>query len=664
MFSFSQMRFTVPFGFYPQKLDTKHVSLTRIVRSWVQSLRRIKFRSTNGATKFVKAVDDYEREINDLSTQQIKYKIQELRYTARKHGMNEDYAAHVFAIVRECSQRHLGMRHYPYQLIGARAMLHGYIIEMETGQGKSLCATLAACASALAGVRVHIITVNEYLACRDAEKFESLYNALGLTVTSITEDMSEENKQAAYQSDVVYCTNKQVTFDYLRDRIALGNEVGKSRLQLESLFGDAVRSEKLILPGLCFAIVDEADSVLIDEAITPLIISAAKSQSNKQPVYEKALWLSHQLEPDVDFIIDVARHVAELTDAGKRRLDAHGQKLGGLWKNSCPKEELVIQAIRARFLYIKDQHYLVDEDKIKIIDELTGRVMADRSWSEGLHQMVEMKEQCPLTDARITLAKISYQRFFRRYVNMAGLTGTAREVKKELKTTYGMDVYCVPRSEPSKRTYLPTQMFATQSEKWNAVVLRIEALHQQRVPVLIGTRSVKSSMLLSQMLIQKNIPHQLLNARQDKCEAEIVAKAGGLGQITVATNMAGRGTDIGLAAESVELGGLYVINTERHETRRVDRQLYGRCGRQSDPGIVESMISLEDELIQQGCPKIILRFCHLCLAVGGFWLGKLPLSVFYFCQLVMERKQRRARKHLIKVDEQHEKLLAFSGLME
>ena len=658
------MNFKMSSGFYPQDLSDKESMVATMLSSLSRLFIRMKRKATGDAERFVALVVGHSESISKLTMQQVSDRLQVLRFRMRKSGLNEQCVSEVFAIVRECSSRYLGMRHYPYQIEGAWAMLHGYIIEMETGQGKSLCATLTACTSALLGVPVHVITVNEYLACRDAEKFEPLYRALGLSVASVTEDMSEADKQTAYQSDVVYCTNKQIAFDYLRDRIALRNETGSRRLQLESLFATEARTNKLMLRGLHFAIVDEADSVLIDEAITPLVISATKPQSDKQPIYEKALWLSHELESDVDFVLNESRRSVELTEQGRVRLERLGQQLGGLWKQPCPKEELVVQALRARHLYIRDRHYLVDDEKIMIVDEFTGRVMADRSWSEGLHQMIEIKEGCPLSDARVTLAKISYQRFFRRYVNLSGLTGTAREVKAELKSVYGRDVYSVARSDVCKRKIMPTRVFSSQDEKWEAIVTRTDMLWRYNIPVLIGTQSVQASSLLSQKLQLRQIPHQLLNARQDKHEAEIVAQAGVLGQITVATNMAGRGTDISLSAEALAVGGLYVINSDRHETRRVDRQLYGRCARQSDPGTVESMISLEDELLVRSCPRVLLALCRICVSSRKIWLSRFPVSVFWICQLLAERKQSRTRKQLMKIDEQQEKMMAFSGLME
>ena len=656
--------FQVPWGFYPQRPEIKKKWLIKQAENAIKSIHQAVSKNRLRMDQFIQRVDDYGTTLTNLSKQEIQEKLKALRFYARKHGTDERYLSEVFAIISEVSGRVLNMRHYRHQLIGGWAMMGGTIIEMDTGQGKSLCATLPVCAAALAGVPTHVITINEYLACRDAETFKPLYEALGLTVASVTEEMSEDDKRIIYQSDVVYCTNKQIAFDYLRDRIATNNDGGGLRLQLESLYSDQPRQEKLMLRGLNFAIVDEADSVLVDEAVTPLIISASKSQSDKRPVYEKAILLAKQLQDSRDFILKAEQRSVILTEDGKRRLDHLGGKLGGLWRGPCPREELVVQALKAQHLFIKNQHYLVDEGKIQIIDEFTGRVMADRSWGAGLHQMVEAKEGCELTDSRETLARISYQRFFRRYVNLAGMTGTANEVKNELKAVYNLNVFRVQPAKAPQKIFLPTIVCNSETEKWQHVINRIKELNEQRRPVLVGTRTLRSSMILSELLQSHQLNHYLLNPHQAEQEAEIVSRAGEPGSITVATNMAGRGTDIKLPQDALELGGLHVISTEKHEARRIDRQLYGRCGRQGDPGSVEIVLSLEDEIVTNNYHKLILKFANHLQNKNIPLIRDLIKVLFTVSQLSVEKRQYHVRKNVLKIDEQQGRLLAFSGRME
>ncbi|MBP1778502.1 MAG: preprotein translocase SecA subunit, partial [candidate division NC10 bacterium] len=423
------------------------------------------------------------------------------------------------------------------------------------------------------------------------------------------------------------------------------------------------RARRVVLRGLHYAIVDEADSVLVDEARTPLIISGRHADEPERQIYEMALNLAGRLESGRDFVVDQRERSIRITDAGQAHLDELASGLDGVWTGPRRREEFVRQALTALFLYTRDVHYLVCDDKVQIVDEYTGRVMADRSWERGLHQLIETKERCAVTGRQQTLARISYQRFFRRYLKLAGMTGTAREVAGELWAVYRLATVPIPTNRPLHRRAARGRFFVTQEAKWKAIVDRIVSLHGRGRPVLVGTRSVAASERLSALLTQAEIPHRVLNARQDKEEADIVAKAGEAGQVTVATNMAGRGTDIRLGPGVAQLGGLHVIATERHEAARIDRQLFGRCGRQGDPGTYEAIVSLQDEIVK--VHGGILWWLALGMATVlrrvPRWAGRLA---FFWAQRGSQRLYSRARRDLLEHDEHLDRMLAFSGLVE
>jgi preprotein translocase subunit SecA len=590
----------------------------------------------------------------------------ELRKELRARGYEPDLVARSFALVREVAQRTLGERPFDCQLIGGCVLLHGMVAEMETGEGKTLTATLPACTSALAGVPVHIVTVNDYLAKRDASWMQPIYETLGLTVGTVTAGMSPDERRAAYACDVTYCTNKEVAFDYLKDRIVLGGRPSRLRLQIEALAGRSRGGPtgEPIHSGLHFAIIDEADSVLIDEARTPLIISDRKGDSSAEEIYRTAIALAGELDPARDFEIDVRERRVSLHQEGCERLAKLAEPRGDIWTGRRRREELVRQALTALHVYRRDQEYLVKDDEIQIIDEYTGRTMKDRSWEHGLHQMIEVKEDVPVTGRQDTRARISYQRFFRRYFRLAGMTGTAREVAGELWDVYRLPVVSVPTNRPVQRKNQGDRVFCTAEEKWKRVVERIEKLYGESRPVLVGTRSVAASETLSEHLKHAGLPHELLNARQDLEEAEIVKQAGEPGRITVATNMAGRGTDIRLAPGVAKQGGLYVLVTERHDSERIDRQLFGRCGRQGDPGSFEIIASLEDELFLQHADVLSRWLAALADNTGpsvGGWLRGVALRR---AQAAAGRLHSKIRRELVRVDGKLEKLLAFSGRPE
>jgi preprotein translocase subunit SecA len=537
------------------------------------------------------------------------------------------------------------------QLIGGWAMLNGMLAEMETGEGKTLTATLAAATAALAGRAVHVITVNDYLAERDAQWMRPVYEALGITVGCVRQGMDPQARRAAYGCEVAYCCNKEIAFDYLRDRRVLGGRPRAIAMKMDALDG-AGAAPRLLLRGLQFAIVDEADSVLVDEARTPLILSAEARNSQEEELHAQALALARELGEGDYRLADAG---VEITARGLDRLDELGARLHGVWRGPRRREQLVRQALSALHAFQRDKHYLVRDDQVVIIDENTGRLMPDRSWEQGLHQLIEMKEGCKVTGRRETLARISYQRFFRRYLHLAGMTGTASEVAGELWTVYRLRVASIPTNKPVRRVRAGDEVYGRSARKWRAVTSAIEARRADGRPVLVGTRSVAASETLARALDVAGIPYRLLNARQDEDEAGIVAQAGQPGCVTVATNMAGRGTDIKLGPGVAERGGLHVIATELNDSGRIDRQLFGRCARQGDRGSCQAILAIEEDLVSTFLPS--------AAPLGGLerlplWLGRI---VFRTAQWRAERAYSRARRDLLDLDDYLGDILAFSG---
>ena len=590
-----------------------------------------------------------------LTTHKLSEMASVLRRDLHRNGLRPDLVASAFAVIREVSGRTLGMRHFDVQLLGGWAMMRGKVAEMETGEGKTLTATLPAATAALAGIPVHIITVNDFLVARDAAWMKPLYDVLGLSVGTILEGMSPTDRRHAYGCSITYCTNKQVVFDYLKDRLLLQQENRALHLKIEALHRADPRVSRLMMRGLCFAVVDEADSVLVDEARTPLIISGGRGAGDEERVYRQALDAARRMLAGRDYLVSERERHVDLTDLGRAHAARLTNRYGGVWNVPGHRENIVRQALAALHLYLRDKHYIVDEGQVRIVDEYTGRVMADRSWERGLHQMVEAKEGLEISGRQETLARISYQRFFRRYLRLAGMTGTAREVAGELWAVYGLNTVRIPTNRPQARKIHGDLLYPTSQAKWQAIAEQVAELHKSGRPVLVGTRSVADSEHISGLLNEAGIQHSVLNARQNRTEAEIVAQAGQPGRVTVATNMAGRGTDIRLAPGVGEAGGLFVIASERHEAGRIDRQLFGRSGRQGDPGEGQAMVSLDDELVRSVFGSLLdrLRSGHL-----PGWLGRM---LFSWAQRTTERRHSAIRKRLLHSDESLQDLLAFSG---
>ena len=568
-----------------------------------------------------------------------------------------DLVATCFAAIGEAARRTLGQRYYPAQLVAGWAMLGGNLVEMATGEGKTFAATLPACVAAIAGYPVHIVTVNDYLARRDAETMRALYGFFGIRVSFIHSAMDRRTRQAAYSAGITYCTNKDLVFDYLRDRIADEGRVGPLQRELSVLMAIRPASSGLVLRGLYFAIVDEADSILIDEARTPLVLSGKSGDQGAPGPEQAALDIASTLVLGVDFALDPTAGRPVLLRPGQVR--AGSSEILGPTRRA--REEITEQALTALHVLRRDVHYIVVDNEVRIVDESTGRIMPDRTWEKGLHQLVETKEGCPATGRQETLARISYQSFFKRYLHLTGMTGTAREVAHEIWQTYGLDTVRVPLHRRERRTILKPRFCRQEAEKWAAVgdeVMRI-ACDAGR-PVLIGTRSVAASEAVSAVLTARGIAHALLNARNPEAEAGIIAEAGQAGRVTVATNMAGRGTDIRLAAEVEAQGGLHVVLTEFHETPRIDRQLFGRCARQGDRGTCRAIVALDDELYLRYAPRLT-RLLRVIWPLGEALRRRLMVAITSLAQRNAGHRARAARMATLAFNSDQERVLGFAG---
>ena len=610
---------------------------------WFQNRRPV----LSQLREMAKRVDALEPQIQTLGAADFRDAVNECRDLARRDKLKGPHLERGLALGREACVRTVGMRPFPVQIMGAGAMIQGWIAEMATGEGKTLTAAVAASILAWAGRPVHIITVNDYLVQRDAEEMGPIYAYMGLNTGFVTHETTVSERIDHYRRNIVYCTSKELVADFLRDQIKLGTLRNSMQTSVGMMLGGNSARE-LQVPGLFRAIVDEADSLLVDEGVTPLIISNKPDYEGNKTHYVAAYELAQQLEEDRDFKIDRTIRKCELHSRGQRRLEALCEG-SNFWKGRRRREELVTNALTGIHCYIRDEHYLVnDEGKVQIIDESTGRIMKDRSWQHGLHQAIEVKEGGKVTADAENLARLSFQRFFRQYPLMAGMTGTAWEAAAEMWQIYQRPIVRIPTNRPCIRVTLPVRMFDTAEQKWNGVCERIIELHHKGVPILVGTRSVLASEEVSNRLTERGIPHRVLNATQTAQEAAIVAEAGQKGQITVATNMAGRGTDIKLAKGIADLGGLHVIATEPHGSYRVDRQLFGRAARQGDPGCAQMFCCAEDDLFIRHADKIR----KLWRRIGARKLIKIA-------QGRSERMARSSRKQVLKNDDWMDQSLPF-----
>lgn len=566
------------------------------------------------------------------------------------------------AVLCEVAYRTVRLRPFAEQIMGVLAIEAGCVAEMATGEGKTLTIGLASALAGWRGVPVHVITANDYLVRRDAEWLQPFYARLGLRAGFVTGGMEPPARAAGYAADITYATNREVVADFLRDRLFLGNEASDGMRRLLGMMSGKRRAVAgVVMRGLHTAIIDEADHVLVDEAVTPLIISRPVPQFSMEDAVAHAGDLASQMSPGEDYIADFTYKDVDFTPAGKKRIREASADWHPLWRGETRREELVGTALKARVFFNTGRQYVVGPDgKLQIVDEYTGRLMPDRTWRQGLHQAIEAKEGLALTAPTETLARLSFQSFFRLYRRLSGVTGTAKEARAELWHVYGLLVVPVPTHKPCVRRVLPEEIVATESLKWERVAVRVRELHAKGVPVLVGTRSVEASEKLARLLDEQGLEFALLNARHHEREASIVAAAGEWGRITIATNMAGRGTDIRPGADVDRLGGLHVLSTERHESARVDRQLFGRCARQGQPGVVVRFASLEDE--------ILIRFSPLWMRLACRWITGFPEGVrqplltfaLRFAQRRAERFSDRSRRRVLKQDEQLDESLAFS----
>ncbi len=589
-------------------------------------------------------------EMEALSDEELRGKTKEFKERLKEGETLDDILPEAYAVVREGAYRSLGMRHYRVQLIGGIILHQGRIAEMRTGEGKTLVSTLPAYLNALDGKGVHIVTVNDYLAKRDAEWMGKVHEFLGLKVGVVLNEMNNDERREAYNCDITYVTNNELGFDYLRDNMV-------------------IYKEKLVQRDLNYAIIDEVDSVLIDEARTPLIISGQSGKSTK--LYEACDILARQLEKGTakemskmdymmgedeqetgDFVVNEKEKLVTLTEAGVKKVE----RFFGL-ENLADPENLEVQhnvdlALRAHNLMFRDKDYVVQDDKVVIVDEFTGRIMPGRRFSDGLHQAIEAKEHVKVKRESKTLATITFQNFFNKYNKKSGMTGTAITEEKEFRDIYGMDVVEVPTNLPVQRIDHNDVVYKTKREKLNAVADEVAESYKMGQPVLVGTITIESSEEVSELLKKRGIPHKVLNAKFHELEAEIVADAGQMGAVTIATNMAGRGTDIKLGEGVKELGGLKIIGTERHESRRIDNQLRGRAGRQGDPGESRFYISLEDDLMRLfGSERLMTLFNSLGIEDGEEINHKSLSNAIERAQKKIESNNFGIRKNLLEYDQ-------------
>ncbi len=639
-----------------------HTGLDRIVHS---AVGRYRSRSSviDDLLNEAEQIIDRSLEICYVPEGKLREQLTQIQECFRRQSRGyEKHLPEALAIMTEISDRILGLRPNPVQIVGAMALYQGYLAEMATGEGKSLTACFPAVLAAWTGRPCHIITVNDYLSERDAHAFRQFYAFCGVSVGWVSGEMGSEERRANYEKGVVYTTSKEILADFLRDRLKLGPCHQPSRRMIRYLLQPRSRArEGLVMRGLDTTIVDEVDSVLIDEAVTPLIISHPQKNDDLIEACLIAQEIAETLTAPEDYHADLKYREIALTTSGRKRAEARSALLPGFWYGTARREELIIQALTAREFYHRDKQYVVSEDKVIIVDEFTGRLMPNRTWKHGLHQAVEAREGLELSDPSETLARLSFQRFFRFFRKLSGMTGTARDSAAEFWHIYGLPVLSIPTHRPCIRKQLEDRIFSCREDKWGAVVDEIIQWHETGRPVLVGTRSVMESERLAAQLVNRVSTLSVLNAVKHREEAEIVVRAGKQGMITIATNMAGRGTDIKLGRGVAALGGLHVIVTERHESRRIDRQLIGRCARQGDPGSARAFISMEDELIQRFVPYPVRRILSAAVEKKSRGAHHIAEKTLLYAQSAAQRLAFLQRRGVLHMDTWLEDVLSFTG---
>jgi preprotein translocase subunit SecA len=638
-------------GMYPERNvpARKKAYPFDLLTLWVNRFTGLETKKAKG---FVQKVRLLEQKTAPFNTSKFNADLQTLQLALRKDGFTDSHLALAFALINRTYLSLMDVRLFDTQLIAAYHLLHNRLAEMATGEGKTFAVGLAAATAAISGVPVHVITANDYLASRDMQSLQPLYQALGLSVDAAIHGQEPLRRKKAYASNITYCTAKELVFDYLRDGL---------HRKKTPFFNDRMteNTSPLLLRGLCMAIVDEADSILIDEARVPLILSQAIHNQQEVGYYTQSLDLAHSLIMTTDFQLKSAAMQAELTESGRQKLEVAASTLPAVWHNRLHREEIICLALAALYLYRCDQHYVVDNQAVCIIDETTGRIAAGRTWSRGLHQLIEIKEGCQPTANLATLAQITYQRFFPRYFRLSGISGTLLESRSELFRTYDLRVCNVPLRSACLRKILPNRLFRNKLELRDALVERISTLQLTKQSVLIGTESVIESELLSNALQVAGIAHNVLNAKNDINEAELIAMAGHAGAVTITTNMAGRGTDIKIDAQVNALGGLHVISCQANASRRIDRQLIGRSARQGDNGRAETWISLNSSLLLRRLP---LWQRNLCKKNPSRVPSIIIKAMIVVSQAKEERYQSLLRKRLLEADAALEDNFSFGGM--
>ncbi len=647
------------YGLYPEN-SAQEDSLRRSLETGLATLgSKLKGQHATAYLDFARRVHQAASQYQGLNDAELETTLRRQATQLRAHGLTEKNLHDTLAPLCELTRRVTGLQAYPTQIMASRIMLDGHLAEMQTGEGKSLAISLAALAAGMAGIPLQVLTANDYLVVRDANALRPIAARLGLSVGAVTSGMEPEKRRHQYARNITYCSAKELGFDYLKDQML--PKTGHSDLHQRAGKLGGTGGNAPLLPGLCFALVDEADAILLDEASTPLVLSREYDNSSQEKNLRQAMKLTRLMDTPLHFSIDRKHREITLSRAGETFIQQQSNRWRGLWKTRRFREGIIKQALTALHCYQRDRDYLVKDGKVHIIDPTTGRLADGRQWSRGLHQLIELKEGCEPSKQYETIAQITFQNFFPRFLKLGGTSATLGDAAAELRETYKLRVIEVPRQRPSQRKDLGIRIYGTRREKFAAVVKQVIAMRRANRAVLIGTDSVSDSMTLSAMLKVAHIEHRVLNARQDGEEAEIIAEAGEPRRITVTTNMAGRGTDIPLHPRLVEAGGLHVISCQHNGSARIDKQLHGRCARQGDPGSVETILSLEDPLIEKYLPKALGKRLKRRDFHGKplpKWLAR-PIKTVP--QLLEQRKQQRLRRQLRKADLQHRKWLAIAG---
>ncbi len=632
-----------------ERITVKHEGLDKWMHRFNGAAARVLQKVYKRKNLSVKAVKQAREKLHEGD---FAENLAAVRYRLRSEGLAPAVVCQALALIDIAVEQSLNKQAYDPQFQGAWAILSGKVAEMATGEGKSLTAALAVSVAALAGLKVHIVTVNDYLAQRDAQVFRPLYEILGLSVDALEHDFEQQRRSDAYHCDILYCSNKELAFDYLKQRIRMGDDsIAARRLtQNDNVAG--------LMPGLYFAVIDEADSVLVDEARTPLIISAPEHQQENENILKEALQLAEKLRKDSHFF--KKERQIRLTAEGEKQLKELTDTSLWPWCLASLRAEIVEKALAALHVYQCGREYIIQDEKVQIVDEYTGRILDGRSWEQGLHQLIELKEGLPLSAQNKTIARISYQQLFRKYHFLAGMTGTGEEVRDEFWQIYDLATEVIATRKAVQRHFSGYRILVDESAKWHWLASQVARRSRRGQPVLIGVRSITASEMAEQILRQQGLKPVVLNASQVAQEAEIIARAGISGTITIATNMAGRGTDIIPDSQARQAGGLHVVLTELHDASRIDRQLYGRCARQGDVGSYEMILSLSDDLPEtqfKPWKKHLLRKIMYIPGAGQWLLMQQLLSA----QKKIEKTNRRQRFQLFAQALQRDQLLAFTG---